>query len=32
MFVEDIKIRELVESFYNRCAISKVVIRKSIGE
>lgn len=32
MFVEDVKIRELVESFYKRSAISKVVIRKSIGE
>lgn len=32
MFVEDVKIRELVESFYTRCAIAKVVIRKSIWE
>lgn len=28
-FVEDIKIRELIESFYFRAAIAKVVIRKS---
>lgn len=32
MFVEDIVIRETVESFYTRCAIAKVVIRKSITQ
>lgn len=31
-FVEDIKIRELVESFYFRVGISKVVIRKTEKE
>lgn len=31
-FVEDVKIRELVESFYTRVGISKVIIRKTEKE